>query len=75
MSACGHFSDLARCLTESAMRSKGGIGESDNSELDDVSVSLRAVRSDRLSDPRTVNRNTGDARAGSWETTRLPLRQ
>ena len=23
------------------MRSKGGIGESDNSELDDVSVSLR----------------------------------
>ncbi len=37
------------------MRSKGGIGESDNSELDDVSVSLRAVRSDRLSDPRTVN--------------------
>jgi hypothetical protein len=27
---------------------KGGIGESDNRELDDVSVSLRAVRSDRL---------------------------
>jgi len=54
---------------------KADIGEGDNSELDDVSVSLRAIWSDRLSDPRTVNRSMGDARAASWETTRFPLRR
>ena len=48
------------------MRSKADIGKSDNSELDDVSVSLRAVRSDRLS-TLTVNRSIGDIRAACWE--------
>jgi hypothetical protein len=54
------------------MRSKAGISESDNSELDDVSVSPGVVWSDRISDPRTVNRGMGDARAASFETTRVP---
>jgi hypothetical protein len=54
------------------MRSKAGISESDNSELDDVSVSPGVVWSDRISDPRTVNRGMGDACAASLETTRVP---
>ena len=57
------------------MRSKAGIGESDNSELDDVSVAESRLIRPGNPDPRTVNRQMGDARGVFWETTRLPLRR
>jgi hypothetical protein len=58
------------------MRSKAGIGESDNSELDrrECLAESRLIRPGNP-DPRTVNRQMGDARGVFWETTRLPLRR
>ncbi len=43
MSALGIFRTWRDVRVESVMRFKADIGESNNSELDDVSVSLRPI--------------------------------